>query len=216
MLSYDLKGLIGESYDLEEHIIDRLEFSYKQKVGNRGKSKICVIDDHEELITDNHSYISNIMLKVRYQEGDIIERYCPCDFSYMFSTIIRVGKSIREKFHWVPMHEKVYLFIDDAGGHGTNEAINEYDKNLMIDFNIKLVFQVLRTPYSNILDLGIWCELQATVQKTHYMCCCAVEALARSVYETWEKGELNEVIIKVFNRLKIVLVLIIEGDRGRI
>ena len=32
------------------------------------------------------------------------------------------------------MHEKVYLFIDGAGGHGTNEAINEYDKNLMIDF----------------------------------------------------------------------------------
>ena len=32
--------------------------------------------------------------------------------------------------------------------------------------------------------------------------------------ETWEKGELNEVITKVFNRLKIVLVLIIEGDCG--
>ena len=45
------------------------------------------------------------------------------------------------------MHEKVYFFIDRAGGHGTNEAINEYDKNLMIDFNIKLVFQVPRTLY---------------------------------------------------------------------
>ena len=113
----------------------------------------------------------------------------------MLSAMIRVGKAIREKFHWVPMHEKVYLFIDDAGGHGTNEAINEYDKNLMIDFNIKLVFQVPRTPYSNVLDLGIWCGLQAAVEKTHYMRCCAVEALVRSVYETWEKGELNEVII---------------------
>ena len=46
------------------------------------------------------------------------------------------------------------------------------------------------------------------------MRCCAVEALVRSVYETWEKGELNEVITKLFNRLKIVLVLIIEGDNG--
>ena len=84
----------------------------------------------------------------------------------------------------------------------------------MIDFNIKLVFQVPRTPYSNVLDLGIWCRLQAAVEKTCYIRCCAVEALVRSVYETQEKGELNEVITKVFNRLKIILVLIIEGDGG--
>ena len=32
--------------------------------------------------------------------------------------------------------------------------------------------------------------------------------------KTWEKGELNEVIIKVFNHLKIVLVLITECDGG--
>ena len=85
----------------------------------------------------------------------------------------------------------MYLFIDDTSGHGTNEVINEYDKN----FNIKPVFQVSRTPYPNVLDIGIWCGLHATVKKTHYMRCCAVEALVRPVYETWEKGELNEVII---------------------
>ena len=83
MQSYDLKELIGENYDLEEHIIDKLEFSYKQKVGNKGKRKICVINNHEELISDNHSHISNIMLKLRYQEGDIIEKDCSCDSSYM-------------------------------------------------------------------------------------------------------------------------------------
>ena len=43
---------------------------------------------------------------------------------------------------------------------------------------------------------------------------CAVEALVRLVYEIWEKEELNEIITKVFNRLKIVLVLIIDGDGG--
>ena len=58
----DFKELIGENYDLEEHIIDRLEFLNKQKVGNKCKSKMCVINDHEELISDNHSHISNIML----------------------------------------------------------------------------------------------------------------------------------------------------------
>ena len=75
------------------------------------------------MISDNHSHISNIMLKVRYQEGDIIKRDCSCDSSYMLSTIIQVGKAIREKFHWVPMHERVYLFINGTGGHGTDELI---------------------------------------------------------------------------------------------
>ena len=79
MQSHDLKGLIGENYDLEEHIIDRLEFSYKQEVGNKGKSKVCVINDHEELISDNHFHMSNTMLKVRYKEGDIVEKDCSCD-----------------------------------------------------------------------------------------------------------------------------------------
>ena len=75
------------------------------------------------------------------------------------------------------MHEKEHLFIDGTGGHGTNEAINNYDKNLMIDFNIKLVFQVTRTQYSNVLNLEVWCGLQVVVEKTHYMRCCAVKAL---------------------------------------
>ena len=37
--SDDVKELIGENYNLEDHIINRLKFSYKQKVGNKGKSK---------------------------------------------------------------------------------------------------------------------------------------------------------------------------------
>ena len=132
----------------------------------------------------------------------------------MLSTMIRVGKAIREKFHWFPMHEKVNLFIDGTGGHRTNEDINVYDKNLIIDFNIKLVFQVPRTPHSNVLDLGICCGLQAAVEKTYYMRRYTVDTLFRSVYETWEKEGLNEIITKAFNRSKIVLVLIIDDDGG--
>ena len=57
----------------------------------------------------------------------------------MLSAMIRVGQAIREYFHLVLMHEKEYLFIESAGGHGTNEAINEYDNCLIIDFNMKHV-----------------------------------------------------------------------------
>ena len=33
----DLKEIIGKNYNLEDDIIDRLEFTYKQKVDNKGK-----------------------------------------------------------------------------------------------------------------------------------------------------------------------------------
>ena len=97
------------------------------------------------MISENHSHISNIMLRVRYEEGDIVEKDRSCDSNYMLSAMIRVGKVIREKLHWIPAREKIYLFIDGAGDHGTNEDINTYDKSLMIDFSIKLVFQVPRS-----------------------------------------------------------------------
>ena len=69
----DLKEIIGETYNLEDYIIDRLEFTYKQKLGNNDKTKICVINNYEESISEKHSHLSSIMLKVRYKEGDIVE-----------------------------------------------------------------------------------------------------------------------------------------------
>ena len=43
---------------------------------------------------------------------------------------------------------------------------------------------------------------------------CEVNVFVRSVYETWQKGKLNELITKVFNRRKIFLDLIVEGNGG--
>ena len=95
------------------------------------------------MISDNHSQFSDIMLKVWYKQGDIAEKDCLCDSDYTSSVIIRAGQAIHEKNHCVPRYEKVYLFIDGTCGHGTNEAVNKYDKNLMIEFNIKLIFKFL-------------------------------------------------------------------------
>ena len=71
------------------------------------------------------------MLKLRYKKEILLRK--------IVHATIRVGKAIREILHWVPMHEKVYILLNGACGHETNEAINEYDKNVMIDFNIKKI-----------------------------------------------------------------------------
>ena len=65
------------------------------------------------------------------------------------------GKSIRNAYHLVPLSDKCYLVMDNAGGHGANEEIDEYVRMLNEKWNIKVIFQVPRSPYTNVLDLGI-------------------------------------------------------------
>ena len=61
-------------------IISLIDLSFHIYIkSNKGKSNICVINDHGELISDNHYHISSIMLKVRYKEGDIVEKDCSCN-----------------------------------------------------------------------------------------------------------------------------------------
>ena len=64
-------------------------------------------------------------IKVRYQRGDTIQVDCSCDSAYMLAAMDRVGQSIRSAYHWIPSTEPCYLVMDNAGGHGTDEAIEE-------------------------------------------------------------------------------------------
>ena len=50
-----------------------------------------------------------------------------------------------------------------------------------------------------MLYLGVWCELQAAVEKNTFIRRSEINVLVRSVYETWGKGKLNKVITKVFS-----------------
>lgn len=95
--------------------------------------------------------------------------------------------------------------MDDAGGHGTNDAIKEYQANLLGKCNIEIIFQVPRSPYTNVLDLRVWCAMQAAVERQHYLKRCTTNALVNSVMETWTEGQLDHTITKVFDRIKSVL-----------
>ena len=94
-----------------------MEFSYKKLIGKNSNSKDIRIDSDDELLDDNYFKLSEISLKIRYQMHDTIED-CSCDSEYMLSTMNRIGKVIRQNFHWVRIDELVYLFMDGAGGHG--------------------------------------------------------------------------------------------------
>lgn len=58
--------------------------------------------------------------------------------------------------------------MDNTGGHDTGDVIKEYITILKDKHNVIVVFQVPRSPYTNLLDLGVWCSLESEVEKTHY------------------------------------------------
>ena len=95
MICNDLKKIVGDAYELEDYIIDRLEFSYKQLIGKKGNAKNIRIYNNDESLDDYYFKLSEICLKVRYQEYDIIEKDSFCDSKYMLSTINKVEEEIR-------------------------------------------------------------------------------------------------------------------------
>ena len=60
-----------------------------------------------------------------------------------------------------------HLMMDNAGGHGSNEAVEKYTEDLKNKYKIEIIQQVPRSPETNVLDLGIWMSLQSAVEKEH-------------------------------------------------
>jgi hypothetical protein len=110
----------------------------------------------------------------------------------------RVGAALREQFHWVPQNETVYVCMDNAGGHGTNDAKLQYI-NLLKEFNVEVIWQVPRSPETNMLDLGVWImSIECSViMNVHYGRKCHHDALAKSVEEAWN-GYLSQKAFLMF------------------
>ena len=209
---------------MDESIFDRLELQYTTYIGNAGNINVVKLDndvnifeilfrtDAEKDLPESQLSINDVILKVRYILGDEIEKDCSCDSKYMLSAMERVGRAMRQKYYWISMNEALFLIMDNAGGHGTDEAIIEYTALLRDVYNINIIHQIPRSPFTNVLDLGVWVSLQARVEKKHFMKRCSVDALVNTVNRTWLNDSLNTSIKNVFLRLEKVLYLISEED----
>ena len=120
---------------------------------------------------------------------------------------------MRETYYWIPNSEKLYLVMDNAGGHGANDANNDYVEALQ-EYNVDVIWQVPRSPETNMLDLGVWMSIQAAVTRVHHNRWCHVDALATSIEDAWT-GDLSEKAFKnVHHRFKIVLQSIVKDEGG--
>jgi len=158
--------------------------------------------------------IGDVSMSVQYEQGKMIEEDVNCGSTFMLNNIRAIGKAICESFHWVLPSEKIYLHMDNAGRHGTIEAIEEYTRILADEYNIDIVHQIPWSPDTNVLDLGIWCCLQWAIDGFMRGCRGDVHALNKGVHEVWSSKDLSTAFENVWNWLGRVLHLIREDNGG--
>ena len=85
--------------------------------------------------------LDDLNLVVKIQAGESYEVDVTCDSEFMIRTIPEVGVTLREQYYWVPDEDPIYLVMDNAGGHGTDNAKEVYTRKLL-EFNVQIIWQV--------------------------------------------------------------------------
>jgi hypothetical protein len=153
----------------------------------------------------------DVVLHVKIPSGSYIEEDCTCDSTFMLDIIHEIGVNIRASFDWLPQEtEEIHLFMDNAGGHSTNDAREQYVSILKSEFKIIVIGQIANSPETNMLDLGTWVTIQCILSHMHCGKCIQKDMLCKTVYnafETLESGKLENIT----SCWKHVLDLIIIG-----
>ena len=218
--------IIAVYYDIDPYIREHLCFTYQTKKRTKLKRIELFHEHEEEELFDGREIkmqdgstrgltVEDLDLFVRYEQGEEFEEDCSCDSAFMERTMSLVGQEIRDYFFWVPNEERIYLVLDNAGGHGTNAMVQQYKAELEQDFNIELVHQVPNSPETNLLDLGVWRAVQSKVEKLSWRKRQDPNVLAETVEQAWDDFQ-TATIGKVYKRWKRVLELIkLDGGGNR-
>ena len=203
-------------------------YSIKPIKKNLDKST-CKIERTSELIlekrtielpsTDKKSVFSrpmkldDIRLRIFTPNGRIVEQDVNCSSTFMQDSVDEIGEAIRKAFYFLPSTHPIYLFMDNAGGHGKKKVKLEYEAKLKKQYHVHVVWQIPHSPETNMLDLGVWMSLQSKVEVHHKRRVMFEDVLARSVEMCWNSSSIGVKIIKsVHDRWKLVLQLIIQGN----
>ena len=178
MTCWHLFEAIGETYHLDDDITYDMVCTYRTYPTEKTKRMQLVRLDRtdERVLTDIDIRLTkfgrtrkltfdDINIHVRVKRGASVEKDVNCDTSFMMKSIHEIGKSIRDKMDWVPVWEPVHLFLDNAGGHGTNEGKEQYERKILYeDYFVILEWQVPNSPETNMMDLGAWMAIQSVVE----------------------------------------------------
>ena len=154
--------------------------------------------------------LKDIELRVNPKSGRLVEKDITCDSGFMMNHIRDIGKAIRSTYSFLEDTHPVFLFMDNAGGHGKTEVKSEYERILKTEFNVHIVWQVPNSPETNMLDLGVWMALQSKVESIHKGKVMQSDELSRSVHQAFDEISEN-ILSRVYERWKMVLHLIHSG-----
>ena len=213
--------LIVDNYELDEELYDQLELRYDTRDRQGKRRSIVMTDDevmHGKMKTTETGEVRQVQLEdvtlFRVIPAGIhLEEDVTCDSDFMMRTMPEVGEAIRRTMHWIPRAQPIYLQMDNAGGHGTKNAMREYTQRLANDYNVIVKYQPARSPEMNALDLGLWTSLQSKVEVEHRDKCTNSNAIAHSVQQA-RKELPSATISRVFERIPVVLQLIVDDDGG--
>jgi hypothetical protein len=199
--------LIVNYYELDKDVSQALCLRYNTYQGQQQQRRTITMRLHETLeeiqITEEHGNvrrltIDDLNISCFYPQGSFIEEDVTCNSQFMLDTMPTIGAQIRQRMPWIPQETPIYLILDNAGGHGTRAAIEEYTRRLRNTFNVIIKFQPACSPEVNALDLGIWMSLQSSVKRRHRNRRQDIEALATTVQEPWADLP-ADTIQRVFN-----------------
>jgi hypothetical protein len=214
---------IKTHYDLDEYVSDWLVIGYYShtRQGVKAWKALHPMDIVKELgmRTNEDGVQVEIKLQdlevfVQQEAGDKVEEDISCDSDFMLRKIPEIGAALRSAYHWLRRDETIYLIMDNAGGHGSNDAMAQYTGVLWNEYKVQLVWQIPRSPETNMLDLGIWMSIQAVVTRVHHRRGSHPDALARSVEDAWGNYLSPSAFQNVHERLKIVLHCIVDDNGG--
>ncbi|KAG7370138.1 hypothetical protein IV203_027884 [Nitzschia inconspicua] len=168
---------IKTHYDLDEYVSDRLVIGYYTytRQGVKARKELHPIDIVNELGMRTYEggvqvviHLQDLEVFVQQEAGDKVEEDISCDSDFMLRKIPEIGAGLRSAYHWLRRDETIYLIMDNAGGHGSHDAMAQYTSVLWNEYKVQLVWQIPRSPETNMLDLGIWMSIQAVVTRVHH------------------------------------------------
>ena len=226
---YDFITIFKETYSIDDDVGNDLVLIYYSKKMQKGevKNKLVKLDPCEEngpvLLGRKIRYVKkdgtlgycslalkDLLLRVNPKEGSIMEKDLTCDSKFMMLHIHEIGKSICDTYSFLPQEQVIYLFMDNAGGHGKTEVKKEYERILKNEFNIEIEWQVPNSPKMNMLDLGVWVGIQHLVDAFHRKVVLHKDQLARNAERAFAVIS-PKILQKVHERWKLVLQLIVAG-----
>ncbi len=200
-----LSRQIVEFFDLGDDVEDVLCFRYKN--GQQQQYITMLGDDtiENKVITMQEGVqrpltINNVELSILLEPGTIVEEEVNCNSAFMLRILPIIAAEIRNQLHWIPPEEQIYLIMDNAGRHGTQQARDQYTRQLQHEYNITIIQQSARSPEVNTLDLGVWMSVQSSVDKRHRNRRRDPDGLAETVQEAWNNLQ-EPTITRIFNRI---------------